>query len=456
MRARGSRFIRNGKKSIVPLLPEISLTQLRQSITFIINIHNMLQKKIPPRKAYVLTSGGLDSTLAVKMLQEQGVDVTGVYISTGFCINSHQKKSGRFDENKPDVFKVTEELGIDLEVIDISKDYISIITNPKYGWGKNVNPCIDCRIHMLAKTRELMEKNGFDFIATGEVIGQRPKSQRKDTAKLIAEKSGLKGFLVRPLSGQFHEETEPEKLGWINRGLLGRIEGRSRKEQIKMAQKYNIQNISAPAGGCCFLTDETYAVRFKDLLSDRKDFLKSNASQPLTMDTLTILATGRHVKIRKGLRLALGRNEGENKLIRHYAANHIVLEPEASMPGPTALLEFVHNEASHNCREEIKSIWGSGESMQTGKSEMASIEQFLENSGSPYASSLTGEDILICAKIMARYCDDKTSVRLKISVCLKTDDPENSGTVDLQIEPLKNSTVLNQRLVIKANEKNFL
>ena len=411
-----------------------------------------------PRKAYVLTSGGLDSTLAVKMLQEQGINVTGVYISTGFCLNSHQKKSGRFDDSKPDVFKVTEELGIDLEVIDISKEYLSIITHPVYGWGKNINPCIDCRIYMLQKTRELMEKNGFDFIATGEVLGQRPMSQRSDTSRLIEEKSGLKGFLLRPLSGQLHKETEPEKRGWVARNKLGRIQGRSRKEQFKLAKYYNLQNISSPAGGCCLLTDETCAVRFKDHLGDRFRMLKSDSSQPLTMDNLMILGTGRQIKIRSGLKLVMGRNEGENKLLAHYSPDHIVLEPEENWPGPTALLPFVFNETRLNTQEEIQKIWKFKINGDEYIEDYDKIKNFLSQCGSDYENHLNPEDILVASMILARYIDstgkEKTSVR--VSLPKKENGVIRAKTeIWLNVPPINLEEILSRQLVIKSNEKYF-
>ena len=406
-----------------------------------------------PKKAYVLTSGGLDSTLAVKMLQEQGIEVTGVYISTGFCINSHQKKAGRFDESKPDVFKVTEELGIDLEVIDISKEYLSIITNPVYGWGKNVNPCIDCRIHMLKKTRELMETNGYDFIATGEVLGQRPMSQRSDTSKLIAEKSGLNGLLLRPLSGQFHQITEPEKQGWVDRNKLGRIQGRSRKEQFRLAKQYNLQNISAPAGGCCLLTDENYAVRFKDYLKDRKSLLNSDQSQPLTLNTLTALGTGRQIKIRTGLKLIMGRNEGENKLLTHYAQNHILLEPEFEKPGPTAILEFVYNEKNLDTQSEVSRLWKK-ETREALSEAHHQIQEFLQKCGEPFYSNLTSEDLYICASILARYADCETDEKLKVHISHHV----NTNPItqfELNVLPYSHEEILSKQLVFKGNEKHL-
>jgi len=404
-----------------------------------------------------LTSGGLDSTLAVKMLQEQGVDVTGVYVSTGFCLNSHQKKAGRFDEAKPDVFKVTEELGIDLEVIDISREYLSIITNPVYGWGKNVNPCIDCRIHMLRKTRELMEKNGFDFVATGEVLGQRPMSQRSDTSKLIEEKSGLKGYLLRPLSGRLHRMTEPERLGWVDREKLGSIQGRSRKQQFRLATHYNLQNISTPAGGCCLLTDENYAVRFKDYLKDRRALLDSDASQPLTLDTMMILGTGRQVKIRTGLKLAMGRDEGENRLIGHYGADHIVLEPDENFPAPTALLEFVYNETNYDVKSQLETTWNINFTEEPGF-DKDRLQKFLDDCGAPFAKNLTPEDLYVCCRILARYGDAAEDEKMTVHISSQKNlDKARTRVAETIVEalPIQREEILARQLVIKPNESHL-
>jgi NH3-dependent NAD+ synthetase len=408
------------------------------------------------KRAYVLTSGGLDSTLAVKMLQEQGIDVTGVYISTGFCINSHQKKTGRFNEEKADVFKVSEELGIDLEVIDISQEYIPIITNPRYGWGKNVNPCIDCRIHMLKRTRELMEKNGFDFIATGEVLGQRPMSQRRHPSKIIEENSGLKGLLLRPLSAKLHRATEPEKNGWVNRETLGNISGRSRKPQMKLAEKYGLKTISAPAGGCCFLTDETYAVRFKDMLNDRKQLLSGDTSQPMELNSLMILATGRQIKIRRGLHLVIGRNEAENKLLEHYTQNQIILEALPDVPGPTAIIEVIKNDNNINVSKEFEEIWkeylqeiGNSEEY---KNQLKICGDFLKISGDFLKNNISSQELSLCASIVARYM--KTKPGMKIIARLKGIDAHDQR-IELNVTRFNREEILNKRLVMKANEKYF-
>lgn len=383
-------------------------------------------------------SGGLDSTLAAKMLINQGVDVTGVYVSTGFCISAQQKRNGKFDEAKPDVFKVAEELDIPLEVIDISQEYIGIVTNPKYGWGKNVNPCIDCRIYMLQKTKELMEKNGFDFIATGEVVGQRPKSQRKHTALLIEEKSGLQGDLLRPLSAKFHQKTKPEIEGWIDRESLGAMQGRSRKPQLALAKTYGIKNIQAPAGGCCYLTDENYSVRFKDLLSDRKTMLQDTANPPLTHNDMIILSIGRQIKLRRGLKVIAGRNETENKLLRHYRQQRIIIEP-VDAPGPTALLDIIEPQ-----KIDQNQVTSEGDAIWDLNSNNIGDDSFPETDSS---EGITQQEIALAASITARYGDAKNEDLVTMKIC-----PPDGTEYDIRVKPFSNEPLLHDRLIMKANE----
>ncbi len=390
-------------------------------------------------KAYVLMSGGLDSTLAAKMLLEQGIEVTGVYVSTGFCISAQQKRNGRFDEAKPDVFKVAEELGIDLEVIDISHEYIGIVTNPKYGWGKNVNPCIDCRIYMLQKTKELMEKNGYDFIATGEVVGQRPKSQRKHTAILIEEKSGLKNFLLRPLSAKFHKKTDAETQGWVDREKLGSMQGRSRKPQLALAKEYGLQNIQAPAGGCCYLTDDNYAVRFKDLLNDRKALLNDPAKPPLIHDDMILLSIGRQIKLRTGLKVIAGRNETENKLLQHYRGSRLFLEPLEN-PGPSAVLDIVpvEKENSKELHQAFDEEWFFGAKKPVRRDVSLPPD-------------LSFNELYTAAAIMARYGDGKNLSDVKIKVDMAGCEP-----FEIIVTPFQNEDRLQTRLIMKQNEAYFL
>ncbi|MFP3159399.1 MAG: hypothetical protein RXR65_06500, partial [Hydrogenobaculum sp.] len=196
-------------------------------------------------KALVLFSGGLDSQLAaVNISKVQGIELKLVHFYTGFCITEHKRrlgipnKDGKIPQNP--ALKAAAHLELPIEIIDISQEYINVILNPKFGYGKNVNPCLDCRIFMLLKLKEIMEKENYDFIVTGEVLGQRPMSQTKDKLFIIEKETGLKGLIVRPLSAKLLPKTIPEEKDLIKRELMWDISGRSRKKQINLAKTYNI------------------------------------------------------------------------------------------------------------------------------------------------------------------------------------------------------------------------
>jgi len=220
-----------------------------------------------PVRAVALLSGGLDSTLAVRLLQEQGVEIKALHFYTGFCITEHKRRLGLKREDGQQyvnpALKAAAQLRVPLEVVDISEDYYRIVLNPKYGYGKNVNPCIDCRIHMLRKAKEIMERDGYHFVVTGEVLYQRPMSQTPQRLRLIERESGLEGYILRPLSAKVLPQTIPEIRGWVDRKRLLGIRGRSRKVQIALAQRFGLE-YEQPAGGCCYLTDENYAERFRE------------------------------------------------------------------------------------------------------------------------------------------------------------------------------------------------
>ncbi|MFH1523272.1 MAG: tRNA 4-thiouridine(8) synthase ThiI [Patescibacteria group bacterium] len=198
-------------------------------------------------KALVLLSGGLDSMLAARTLMEQGVKVTGLT----FISNFFGSKKAR---------KASEQLGIELKEVGFSDEHLKMVKNPKYGYGKNMNPCIDCHALMLRKAKEIMEREGYDFIATGEILGQRPMSQNKEALKIVAEYSGVGDKLVRPMSAKLLDETGPEKEGKVIRGRLHNIRGRSRERQRELVEKYGIKEYASPGGGC-LLTDPEFSER---------------------------------------------------------------------------------------------------------------------------------------------------------------------------------------------------
>ena len=288
------------------------------------------------RKAIALISGGLDSMLAAKVVMEQGVHVEGVNFFTGFCVEGHTHAIRAKDKAKPkrnNALWVAEQLGIKLHIIDVIEDYKDVLLNPKHGYGQNMNPCLDCKIFMVNRARAwaFMEENGFDFIITGEVIGQRPMSQRKDTMPIIARESGADDRLVRPLCARNLPETLPEREGWINRDALYDFSGRNRKPQIELAQQFGFADYSQPAGGCCFLTDETYSRKLVDLWVARGD-------REYDLDDILLLKVGRHIRPRPYFKLIVSREAGENHYLDGYKRDFIHLFT-VSHKGPLALVD---------------------------------------------------------------------------------------------------------------------
>src|SRR5210317_1382779 len=198
-----------------------------------------------PRKAVALISGGLDSLLAARVVMDQGVHVEGINFYTGFCVEGHTHAIRKQDRAKPkrnNALWVAEQLGIKLHIVDIIEEYKDVLINPKHGYGANMNPCLDCKIFMISKAKQWMEENGFDFIITGEVIGQRPMSQRKDLLPVVVRESGAEDLLVRPLCAQNLEATLPEREGWIDRKEMKGFSGRNRKPQIALAKEYGFED----------------------------------------------------------------------------------------------------------------------------------------------------------------------------------------------------------------------
>ncbi len=263
-------------------------------------------------RAVALLSGGLDSTLAVRLVQDQGIEVRALHFYTGFCITEHKRRLGLKREDGQHyvnpALKAAAQLRVPLEVVDISEDYYRIVLNPRFGYGKNVNPCIDCRIHMLRKAKEIMERDGYHFVVTGEVLYQRPMSQTPERLKLIEREAGLEGYVLRPLSAKVLPPTVPEIRGWVDREKLLGIRGRSRKVQIALAQRFGLE-YEQPAGGCCYLTDENYAERFREAFE---------VEGSVSREDLLLLAVGRHLRLPSGLKLIVARNEGEVRFLRNF------------------------------------------------------------------------------------------------------------------------------------------
>ncbi|MBF0471267.1 MAG: tRNA (5-methylaminomethyl-2-thiouridylate)-methyltransferase, partial [Gammaproteobacteria bacterium] len=245
------------------------------------------------KRAVALISGGLDSMLAVRAIQNQGIEVEGINFYTGFCVEGHThaiRNNDRGKEKRNNALWVAEQLGIKLHIIDIIEEYKNILLNPRHGYGANLNPCLDCKVFMVTKAKQWLEQNNFDFIITGEVVGQRPMSQRAATMPIVSGESGADDLLLRPLSGKNLPPTLPERMGWISRAGLFDFSGRSRKPQIKLAKEYGFRDWATPAGGCCFLTDKHYSSKLQDLWSARGE-------RAYNLDDIMLLKVGRHFRI---------------------------------------------------------------------------------------------------------------------------------------------------------------
>lgn len=287
-----------------------------------------------PRKALALISGGLDSLLAARVVQEQGVHVEGINFFTGFCVEGHThaiRNRPRARAKRNNALAVAEQLRIKLHIVDIVDEYKQVVLNPRYGYGANLNPCLDCKIFMLRKAREWIDARGFDFVITGEVVGQRPKSQRKDTMPVVQHDSGIEDRLLRPLSARNLPPTLPEREGWVDRLRLHGFSGRSRKPQIALATHFGLRDYAQPAGGCCFLTDPNYTVRVRDLWASR-------GSRSYELDDIMLLKVGRHIRPAAHFKLIVAREEGESRFLAGYRKQFPSLEM-LSHNGPFALLD---------------------------------------------------------------------------------------------------------------------
>jgi len=267
-------------------------------------------------KAVGMISGGLDSSLAAKIVKDLGVEVYGVYFAMpwGCC-------------DKIKAIEVAQQIGIKFIVLQLDERYLEIVRNPKFGYGTAMNPCRDCRIHMFSRAAQYMRHIEADFVFTGEVLGQRPMSQLRESMKLIEQHAGLSGKLLRPLCAQLLEPTQIEESGLIDRTQLLKISGRGRREQIKLAGTSNL-TYNTPAGGC-LLTDKNFAKRMKDTLDHGyRNFRETIA-----------LKWGRHFRLNKDFKAVLGRDEEENDvLVRHAYINDYIVQLKNKL-GPTLILK---------------------------------------------------------------------------------------------------------------------
>jgi tRNA U34 2-thiouridine synthase MnmA/TrmU len=255
-------------------------------------------------KAVALYSGGLDSTLAILIAMRQGIEVTAITFLTHFGCDISDKSSC-----SKDPFSAAEKFGFEVKLCHLSDKFIDIVKNPKYGHGKNMNPCIDCRILMLKEAKEFMKMADADFIITGEVLGQRPMSQKRDTFPKIDREAGLEGYILRPLSAKKLKPTMPEQMGFVEREKLCDFYGRSRKPQMALAKELGLTEYPMPAGGC-LLTDPIYSYRLKELFA-----YNPNPS----LKDINLLRLGRHFRISDNCKIVVGRDENENNAIQSLA-----------------------------------------------------------------------------------------------------------------------------------------
>lgn len=276
-------------------------------------------------KCILLYSGGLDSLLAGKVLLDEGIDVTGLH-----CILPYYPPDVDTEDLKESI--IAKQIGLKLVHYRCGDEYINMLKNPPHGYGKHINPCIDCKIFFINKAAEIMIETGSDFVATGEVVGQRPMSQYKNTLIHI-ENSTLKGRLLRPLSAKLLKPTIPEMNGIVNREKLYDISGRGRSRQIELAKYFGIKDYSSPAGGCLF-TDSFISSRIKDLMKFDPDFRQSE---------LYLIKTGRHFRINASLKIIVSKNEQEAIYLEKYEKNSdFFFKPEFS--GPSVYVKGKMNE----------------------------------------------------------------------------------------------------------------
>jgi len=257
-------------------------------------------------KAVALYSGGLDSTLAILAVLRQGIEVKAVTFLNHFGCDISDRSSC-----SKNPFSAAEKFGFEVKMCHLSDKFMEIVKNPKFGHGRNMNPCMDCRILMLKEAREFMVLTGAEFIITGEVLGQRPMSQRRDSLNIIDREAGLKGYVLRPLSAKLLNHTAPEEKGIINREMLYGFNGRSRKPQMALAEEFGLTDYPAPAGGC-LLTEPNYSYRLRELLNYTPD--PSN-------EDIHLLRLGRHFRLSPRCKVIVGRDETENERLLRLADN---------------------------------------------------------------------------------------------------------------------------------------
>jgi len=273
-------------------------------------------------KAFSLLSGGLDSLLATRLIMAQGIRVVGLHFITPFFGYDCKGREDDYAE------RMMRDCGIEARVIDVSEEYFQVLRHPRYGYGKNFNPCVDCKVFLFSKAKQLLEEEKAEFLVTGEVLGQRPMSQRRDTLRIVERDSGTEGLLLRPLSAKNLKPTLPEIRGLVDRERLLNLKGRSRKPQIKLAEEFGIRNYPAPAGGC-LLTDPILSRRIRNHFA---------ANPTVSLNEVLLLQLGRQFGLDDRGWLILGRNESENGKLEGLGRKGDFFLKIEEIPGPLGLL----------------------------------------------------------------------------------------------------------------------
>jgi len=283
--------------------------------------HEHETEKQPKVRAIAATSGGLDSLLAAAVVRRAGIDVTLLHVQHLFSTD---------EEGRARIREQAERANLPLRIVDRSAEHLETVRRPKHGYGQGMNPCVDCRVFMLKVAKQVMEEEGAQFVVTGEVLGQRPKSQHYHALLDAAEESGLGDRLLRPLSARLLPETLPIREGWLSLNDLPTIHGRSRQQQMALAQELSIDNYPQPAGGC-ILIEKTYAARLRDAFAHV-------GKDAVGVEEFRLLEHGRHFRLSEDVKVIIGRNQAENEALEHYASGRIRIDPVEVM-GPTALIE---------------------------------------------------------------------------------------------------------------------
>jgi tRNA-specific 2-thiouridylase len=283
------------------------------------------------RKAIALLSGGLDSLLAIAVVTAQGIEVEALHFYTGFSVVERRRRLGQERGAYGDAIRRSgARLGAAVRIIDVSQEYLDVVLHPRYGYGAHVNPCLDCHLFMLRKSRQHMVQVGADLVITGEVLGQRPMSQYRSALQMLERESGLEGLLLRPLSAKLLSPTIPEREGWVDREKLYAFQGRSRKPQMRLAEEVGLKEYPQPAGGC-LLTDGNYARRFRDLVAHTD-------AETLSPEDMMLLAMGRHFRVSERAKCIVGREEAENEYLDQVQGDRGRMAARDHM-GPVTLVE---------------------------------------------------------------------------------------------------------------------